>query len=303
MDSRWRDALLALWLCLAALLTGCQSSPPPVSVELIDVRDTRQSALTVREILGTYGSGCPLEGQHFSACVSCGGVLTYPPLVMPLRSSECALSMDALRIETEAGSALYVPSTAVSLGESYSELGTALVPEGAPQADPIYVNLRVVRSLTSDSEFLIQLACSDSTTAVLRMSLDTTHVVSLPVQSVPAPDYWIDLSNLTVWVDAGHIVVKTEGSADLVAYRTPGTAYVVLREDLGLQPDYARVDAAFLNSVKWPIIERNPKIPADTLRLQDEDLDVFSLRTLIAANEVAGVRSYRVIRITFPLPL
>lgn len=303
MDSRWRAALLALWLCLAGLLTGCQASPAPIPVELIDVRDTRQTALTVREILGTYGSGCPLAGQRFSACVSCDGVLTYPPLVLPLRSSDCALSMDALRIDTEAGSVLYVPSTVVSLGDSYSELGTALVPEGAPQAEPIYVNLRVVRSVESDSGFLIQLACSDSTTAVLRMSLDTTHAVSLPAQSVPAPDYWIDLSSLTVWVDAGHVVVKVAGSADLVAYRTPGTWYVVLREDLGSQPDYARVDTAFLNSVQWPITERNPKIPADTLRLQGEDLDVFSLRTLIAANEVAGVRSYRVIRVTFPLPL
>lgn len=300
MRSHRRSRVVLYVLFMAALIVGCQQERAAPSVELIDVSGVQQSVV-IREINGIYGPGCPLQGDSWSLCVSCSGMLTNPPLVAPPPDSGCTLSVTSLRVDTGAGNELYLPHEAVPLSSAYSEFGSAFFP-GDDSGPPLFVNVRIEPDSQAEGTLTIQLAYSAMPTEVARMSLDTARATSVSDSDVPPPDYWIELRNLTVWSDAHGIVVTAEGSADLVSYRTPGTEYVVLKEDLGAGPDFVRVDAAFRRSMRTPITVRNPTLQGSEFALGGEDLKTPRVRTIVISNEIAGVRAYRVITVSFHAP-
>lgn len=301
MSTRTRSPVAHAALCVGALLTGCAPQAAPYSVELIDADGLSHSALVVREINGSYGAGCPNPGASWSLCVSCEGVLTNPPLSLPSGETGCVLSVSSLRVETGQGSALYVAEAEIPVSSMYAEFGTEFLPNSA-SADPIYVNIRIEPGTDSASSSNIQVAYSSTPSEVARMSLDTARTTSVAAAGIPAPDYTIDLRDLTVWFDVHRIVQAAEGRAVLLAQRTPGTEYVVLKDDLGPSPGYERVDAAFQRGLRQAITTPNPSLAAHELALLGEDLTSPRVRTIIASNGSAGVRSYRVIAVSFRGP-
>lgn len=113
-------------------------------------------------------------------------------------------------------------------------------------------------------------------------------------QSVAAPDYTFDGSELAILTDVNDIVRSATGAVTLTAGQVAGQRYVLV--DAGGLDTYAELDDQYVRHTSAML---TATVPAATFRLIGEDLTTAQVRTMIIANTSSGVRSYQSFETTF----
>jgi hypothetical protein len=294
---------LALAVAPAA---GCGS--PPNSVAGAGQAFQRSGKLTalgnVIELNGSYGTGCLVREGQWSVATTAVENTTHPLLDVVRGNAACTLTLDSLRIGmNEASATLFVADAPIPIGQSFQPTGAAFRSMGAGPV-LLYGNARLLPDMSFNSTFMIQAIYSDDPNMVsANVSAGFEVVASEAVAgAVPAPNYGIDVTGLSLQVDANNIVTAASGSAVLLDMSQMGESFVITSTDLGANPQYVDVDAAFSAGTSMALAGGNPTIGAAAFALDGVDLSTPQQRTVIVAHDGGGVRSYQVISIRFFAP-
>jgi hypothetical protein len=177
---------------------------------------------------------------------------------------------------------------------------------GAYQASPsvfnsngFYANAKL--SATGyGADFVISLLYSDDPSNASGAAVATlqAEVATATAASVPAPNYTISLAGIAIATDVNDVIYSQSGTASLTAGSQVGQTYIVSSAS-GLTT-YAAIDAAYLAG-------GTPKTIAATIPISDFGLVTnttdltgnTTVRSIIIANTVSGIRSYERIAVTF----
>jgi hypothetical protein len=275
---------------LILMLPACGSDEVTGSAEAVS---KATQALTVGEIAsvnGTYGVNCDERTGAWSLEVAPAATLDNPEVSVILNDADCVLTLT--EVHTTAGIISAIP--AIPLGTSYAVSSSAF---GSVPVE-FYANANLTPA-GFGANFLITLPFSDDP-ALLSDSNTANYAVvvsSVTAESVPAPNYTIDVSGLAVLTDIDDVVQSVTGTADLTAGSVTGQTYVVVAAS-GLGT-YDEIDTAYEAGTPAAM---TLNIPAADFTLVGEDLTVPVVRTLIIANISEGVPSYEAFEITFNAP-
>lgn len=282
---------------LAAVLAvqGCQGDHE-VSRASVVIIDRRTQALTDADLVsvnGTYGAGCTNRLGEWSIEIAANAVLDNDPLSVIMNDIDCKLTLTELH--TLAG--IIPAEQEMLLTTSYHTLPSAF-------ANPVefYANARV-NDLSFSENFVLTILYSDDPSLATRDVFAGYAVVEATVtaESVPAPDYGLDVGGLELLVDINDVVQTATGTAVLSAglgSGQTGQTYVLL--DVAGLTTYAEIDNAYLTGAPAAL---PASFPALDFALVGEDLTTAQVRTLIIANIEDGVASYQSFQITFAMAL
>lgn len=283
----------SLLLC-AVLVSACGSSPEgspadgsPSTPEatLLDRRTETVPNTGLASINGTYGSSCSGRAGAWSLEVVAmpATALDHPLLSVVEGDLACVLAITSVRTVDGQLREAQMP---VTLSADASATPVAF---GYP---PLYVSASIsTSSTTRDAQ--IRVVYSDSAS----LANDIPPVVvasyaSTPLDAVAAPDYAIDIQNLTLQTDVNNIVLYALGDAFLSAGAIPGLRYTIAA---GRLTTFSAIDTAYLEG-SAPVAKT---IPASAFLLLGTDLTAGQVRTLIIARVMNGVRSYQVFVLSF----
>lgn len=290
-------------LLTVPMLAGCGEQTVRPTVSLVDRTTKALSLGTFLEVNGDYGAGCTNRSGSWSVGLGAFNNPTNPPLTVVKNDTSCTLSASSVRIGAVTSNSLYSPASSIQLGTLFASNGSAFA---AAMGDPVafYGNLRVTPDLSFNTDFVIDMVYSEDPSLVSASKLANYAVQSASASAgaVSPPDYSLDLTGLSLQVDANKIVQSASGSATLNDVSVSGQSYVASTNDLGATPSYAAVDAEFQAGMASAITGNNPMLAASLFSLGGANLSSGLLRTLIVASDVAGTRSYEVFRITFNAP-
>ena len=286
--------LLSMTTLAGALVnqSGC-ASDDSVQGNIVATNNTTQSLTSgdLDSVNGTYGAGCRNRSSgNWSVAIAGGAELDNAPLTVVLKNTACVLTVTELH--TEAGVVLANP--AIELSTSYQADPSAF-------GDPLtvfYANARLT-SVSFAGDFVIEMIYSDDPSLATGNNTAQFEVVesTATAESIPAPDYALDVATLGVLTDIDDVVVSVSGTAGLSegsGTGQTGETYVVVNAT-GLTT-YAAIDAAYTGATGAAI---DTTVPADDFALVGDDLTVSKVRTLIIAHTVDGVRSYQRFQVTF----
>jgi len=253
----------------------------------VGINETTQ-ALSAGDLLfanGTYGGSCRNRSGAWSVDIAGGSTLDHPPLSVILNNTSCVLTLTGLHM-------------AVGPLDAVPELElTASFQSPSAFGDPVqfYANARL-DSVSFADDFVLSILYSDDPALANGNNTANLDVVgsSATASSVPAPNYSINCTGITIQTDANDVVQSTSGNASLTADTVTGQLYVVV--EAGSLATYAQLDAAFLAGSQVAVAST---IPASSFTLEDTDLTDNQVRTVIIANTSNGVRSYQAFQITF----
>jgi hypothetical protein len=275
------------------MLSGCLGDDERVWYGRGKGIDRTTLGLTSGELLsanGTYGAGCVDQSGDWSVEIAGGATLDNPELLVVANNTACVLTLTEL--VTSGGTIAATP--AIALTASYQASASAF---GSPVE--FYANARL-SAVTFAADFVLTVLYSDDP-GLAPDDHDADFAVvqaTAAGQSVPAPDYTLDLSALEVLADVNHVVQTATGTADLTAGSVTGQRYVVAAAaDLDT---YAEIDTAYEAGTDAALVLA---IPAAAFGLVGSDLTNDQVRTLIVANISSGVRSYQAFEITFHPPV
>lgn len=308
-STRRRFATLLSSLALSLpLLSGCSDQTVRPAVNLVDRTTKALSVGAFLEINGLYGAGCTNRSGAWSVGIDGFTALTNPALSVLVGDSGCILSIASVRLGALGESSLYVAAEPFPLWAGYGQLSRAFsLNAGAEVA--FYANLRIEPDLTFSSNFTIDMAYSQDPRRVTGSIIASYYIepvvgVAASAGAVSPPDYAIDMTGLDVQVDGQKNVRSATGSAALIAAAVQGQTYVVTTADLGPAPSFAAVDGAFAGGAQQSlgVLGQSILIPASAFGLDGVSLSSPVIRTLIVANEQAGIRSYEVFALTISAP-
>jgi len=281
-----------LWIALLTQAAcGSQESATASAVAV----DRTTQALTIGQLAsvnGTYGALCRARAGAWSVAIATGATLDHTALSVVLNDSACVLTMTSLHTDT--GDILAMP--AIMLTASYQATPSAF---GSPAA--FYANAKL-NAVNFAANFQVNIIFSnDSSLATMDniASLATVVATATAAGSVPAPNYTLDVSGLSVITDASNIVQTVSGAAILTTGSVPGQQYLVVSAvgPLGPYPyTYAAIDTAFKAGTPTSI---SSTILAAQFVLVGGDLTTPQVRTVIVANAASGFVSYEAFKITF----
>ncbi len=302
----YRTALrrfLSVTTLACSLLTGCGPSEVKPRLDPIDHFTSALSLGSLLEVNGSYGTNCLNRSGSWSTGIAGFSSLTNPQLSVIKDDTACDLSLSSLRIGTVMTNKLYSPASAMALGSSYANSGTALKDD---PMNPIamYLNARITPDLSFTSDFTIQMVYSDDPRLATGTKAASYGIAqsSVSAGSVTPPDYTLSLSNLSIEADAGNIVLSVSGTADLTDVMTTGQQYAITSTNLGATPTIAEVEADFAAATQYAISGANPSIPGARFNLGSQNLTNGVTRNLIIQNLVSGTASYERFLITFNKP-
>lgn len=274
-----KPALLACALALAACGKSRSKGPADPTATLIDHRSETSPDTSITALIGVYGEGCadPLGEWSLSLGVATQALGDYRPLVVDQDDDDCILSIVA--VTTVDGHVLSAETPIVLDGSYLDE------PVGFGMPPVFFGNAKI--DLSSGRAPDLFFVFSDQK----ELAFDEPVSVAFQNESVPAPDYVVDLSNLTIQTDAANLVEASFGFITLRPNQTPGEGYALVR---GRLDSYDELDRAYQQS--RPI---QTHLAAAELELLGTDLDTPQVRTLIVANVVDGIRSYQAFALTF----
>lgn len=285
----------------ALVMTGCGSEVAPGSASVLD-RTTRPLTLgSVLELNGSYAPACvQRQGQSWSLGLGDFQSLTHAPLSVVLNDAGCTLYVTSFRVGTPEASQLYQPSNPLQLTASFFAMG---VPFRRDVQEPVafYANLRILPDTSFQGPFTVQAVYSEdvqATSVQLNPTSSLTVSAQLAVAGVPAPDYQARFTDLSFQVDAQNGVQSASGFVALEPQSVAGQSYVVEMGQLGPNPAYAELDAAYLSGTPTPL-SAGAMVPVEALGLLGQSLATPLVRNLLVVNQEAGIRSYQLIRITF----
>ncbi|MDB4990888.1 MAG: hypothetical protein JWN04_6066 [Myxococcaceae bacterium] len=240
--------------------------------------------LRLSSVDGTYGAGCTDRSGAWSLQLDPSSTqpLTNEPLSVNEADEGCVLTIVALRT---ADGAVLQSQSSLSLGEAYRD---APVGFGSP---PLVYAIGKLDSTAFRSDFAVTLAFSVDP-ATLADDAEVALAVAVQNDSVPAPDYTIDVRRLSTTTDVHNIVQQANGTLTLEYNRVAATGYAIAN---GRLVTYPAIDTSFRASHAG----MKPEISISELELTGLDLSTPQVRTLILANVAAGVRSYQVFFLVF----
>lgn len=295
--------ILSLTTLACSLLAGCGPSEVKPRLDPIDHFTSALSLGSLLEVNGVYGANCLQRTGSWSAGIAGFSSLTNSALSVIKDDTACELSLSSLRIGTVMTNSLYSPASAMALGSSYANNGTALKDD---PMNPIsmYLNARITPDLSFAGDFTIQMVYSDDPRLATGTKAATYGVAQSAVSagSVTPPDYTLSLANLGIEVDAGDVVLSVSGTGDLTDVLTTGQQYAITSTNLGATPTIAQVEADFAAATPYAITGANPSIAASRFNLVGQDLTSGVTRNLIIQNLVSGTASYERFLITFNKP-
>ena len=274
-------------IALLLLPVGCSDGGNADVYPTADVANRSAGGFNVglRSINGTYGAGCRDRTGSWSLEIDDLAELDHPALSVVNNDTDCVLTLTELVAENGLPVA-GAPSIAMTDAFQVS-------PSSFQDAVLYFANAKL-SSLTYQEDFTLSLIFSDheenvgSHGATLESSASTATAAS-----IPAPNYTLDLTGITLQTDAGNVVLESSGTADLTLVADEADGYAVV-EASGLTT-YAAIDAAY-QAADVPF---TTSIPAAAFTLMGTDLTGTQVRSLIIANIVDGVHSYRIFEVTF----
>lgn len=287
----------------ALMMGGCSSSPANESVsgraQAFDRTTHPLLAGDLASVNGTYGSGCTNRSGDWSLAIASGASLDHAALTVVLNNAGCVLTLTELRAAS--GAITAVP--AIALSDSFPMAASSF---GSPIQ--FYASARL-SAVTFASAFTLSIVFSDD--LALASAANTSNFAvttsSASASSVPAPDYGLDVSGISLQTDDANLVVTESGSAALatgVGSGQTGQKYVVVEGAItadGGAPAYAQINAAYGAGTA---VDLTATIAVAAFTLHAVDLSSPQVRTLILANiSSEGVRSYQVFAITFNSPV
>jgi hypothetical protein len=251
--------------------------------------DRTTHGLTAAHLLSVNGSygGCTDRSGNWSLAIADAAALDNAELSVTLNDTDCVLTLTSLH--TSDGILSADPSMELGTGfqTDASSFGGATV--------SFYANAKL-SSVSFAQDFVLSIIYSDDP-RLATADNDANFAVryaSATAESVPAPDYTIDMDGIAVLTDAADIVVSSTGTATLTAGNVAGQRYVVV-DASGLE-SYAEMEAAYDGAED---AELTSTIAAEKFDLDGEDLTSTKIRTMIIVNEQHGARSYQAFEITF----
>jgi hypothetical protein len=254
---------------------------------MADVIDRSSGGFNVglRSINGTYGAGCRDRAGSWSLEIDALAELDHPDLSVVNNDTDCVLTLTSLVAEN--GLAV-VGAPPIAMTDAYQVSASSF------EDDVLYFANAKLSSLTYQEDFTLSLIFSDheedvgSHAATLESSASTATAAS-----IPAPDYTLNLTGITLQTDAGDVVLESSGNAVLTLVTAEADGYAVV-EAAGLTT-YAAIDTAY----RAADVAFTTDIPASAFTLVGADLTAPQVRSLIIANIVDGVHSYRIFEVTF----
>jgi hypothetical protein len=290
--------LVAISTLAAALTTqsACSSSVDPAAHGKVVLVDRGSQALLASQLLsvnGTYGLGCRERSGDWSEAIAVGAMLDFDELSVVLNDTTCVLTLTELRTM---GGGRILATPAITLTASYQATPSSFVV-------PIefYANARL-SAVSFASDFVLNILYSDDPRLAAADVVATFAVAESTVmaEALPAPNYMLDVTGLSVLTDVNDVVQSVTGSVGLTAGSVTGQRYVVLNES-GLIL-YEDVDAAYLAATNFALTATIPAADFAASLLMVDLTGAPTVRTLIIANTADGVASYQVFAITFHEP-
>lgn len=284
-------ALLALFGLTVCSAKSSSNSVGP-SVELIDRSSSGLVTGDLTYVKGTYSScTARLDGQKWSVAIGSSTKLE-DELSVVKNDDTCKLVLTSLQT-----TGMFSADPAILLGTAYANNASKF---GSPVQ--FYANAKL-STATFSSAFTLTILVSDNlgtASGNKNPSYATVSTTSVTASGVPSPDYTVDMTNLTLLVDAHNLVTTATGTVDLTPVSQTGQWYVVTGTStpLSTPPSYAEVDTAYLAAAHYTI--NAPTIAAWKLGMVGEDLSAPGVkRTIVIANVLHDVRAYEVIAMTF----
>ena len=284
------SALVAVLMSVAG---ACDHSDEIVYARVVVTdRTTDAMASALRSVNGKYGSHCAGRHGDWSVAVNLDAVLVHPTLSVVEGDDACLLTLTSLGLDQ-----LFQAVPAIAMSDHYQVTGSAF--EATPGALGFCANARL-SALTFQQDFVISLTTYMDSGGIYRCSKTAGFDVvmaSVVADSLPAPDYTIELTHLSVLTDDSDVVQTATGTADLATAGVIGQHYVVLTS-LPPDPTYADIDTGFAAATSVAIAGDSPQVAADLFALVGLDLTTAQVRYLVIVNS-DEVRSYQVFTITF----
>ena len=299
-----RFLMTAAFACVAAAGCGTQATLGADVFPTAQATANSQAAIDigeVAEVTGSYGDGCKERQGAWSLAVKASALLTHAALSVERDNSECVLLIDGIRIGAGTStSGLYVPKAPIPLLGGYSNqpVGFGLSASAAPA---FYVNASILPDISFHSDFTIQVVYAEDPAKCGESKPSAPPVAiggGVSIQGIATPDYIATLAKLKVNTSLLGIVTSVTGSVEIDATQQTGESYCVLPYDLGQNPAYEAVDAAFRALTPTPMpADRHCSIPWIDLKLLGASLLQTAVRTLVIAHEVNGIRAYQTLTI------
>jgi hypothetical protein len=296
-----RNAFITSLFIGHGMMAACGSGGAQVDGSGTSINRTKQalSLGSAMEINGMYGPNCAQRSGEWSVGLIGFGLLTNSPLSVVMNDPNCKLLVTSMRFGSSQSNTLYAADAPIQLDANYQTAGSPFRKQ-VGDLPSLYANFRIQPDLSFSRDFSVQALYSDDPGSTALISNADFVVASGTALggNVPAPDYSAFATGLHFQVDAGKIVQSVSGQMDLSLQQVYGQTYVI-DSTLSDVSDYSLVDAAFLAGTPQTLAATDPNIPAAEFGLVGYQLQSPVQRNVIIANEVAGVRSYQIITISF----
>jgi len=292
---------VAAALALSVLVLGCGGEESVSPSTVVVTESTRASALSfaagdLQSVNGTYGAGCTDRSGGWSLLIQDEAALVYPALSVVKGNTECVLTMTSI-----VGTEEYEATPPLALADAFKATASAF---GTATEPVLFYGNGHLSASTFTADFVVHILYS-STSNPGTGENGAQYAVqsgSVAAESVPAPDYTIDMDAMLVETNNSKIVETATGTANLFDGTVTGQSWVIVTS-LPATPDYSDVDDAFkAGSATEFAPGADPTIPAAAFGIIGEDLTLSTVRYLIISNTVNSVSSYEVLTITFNGP-
>jgi hypothetical protein len=260
------------------------------------------SGVQIVEVNGVY-QGCLEMSGAWSVAVSGDDVeLDNPPLAVVQADFNCQLVITSARADQ-----LYVASSPRPAGGGEPQQSSSFTApsgdDGAPQVAFYASAVNTDPGYFGDFTLLFFYSPGPNQTSTGTTATYTTNTANpVDVNQLPAPDYSVDLSQMTLQTDANNWVTSASGPASFAFNSYPGSGYVIDDGTLPPNPTFGQLDALFTSQTATPIPwGGNFTIDASALSLQGIQLP--AVRNVIIGNDwFDGVSAYQNVSIAFASP-
>lgn len=276
--------------CMLGLVLGCgnQSQEP-----LVQVIPSSGAPGKINSIQGTYGPGCTnrLGTWALSLDGQCPA-LPDAPLSVEEGNGTCQLTLTTVVVDC-------VPyrTRGLPLAPNYQSFGYPFFKDG--DCDPTFYGNGNATDFLGIPPFVIKVLIDHNLGKTNQPYIvQADHIAAFVIdQTIPAPNYTLDVSALDIKINASRIVVQATGVMTLVPGIHSGERYVIVPELAAAQRTYAAIDALFGTQPQFSV---GTPIPAAVLNVVGQSLPNNPGRKydILVVHEESGIRSYEDITLT-----
>jgi hypothetical protein len=263
-----------------------------------------ESGVQIVELNGVY-QGCVQMSGAWSVAVNGndGIVLDNPPLEVVQADFNCQLLVTSVRADQ-----IYTASSPIQTGEfgpqQTSSFTVASEDGGAPQV-AFYANAwNMDPGYFGDfTLFFFYSPGPNQTSAGTTATYTTNAARDAQTDELPAPDYSVDLSQMTIQTDANGWVTSATGPANFTFNSVQANGYVIDDGTLPANPTFGELDALYTSQSPTQLTccgNWSFSIDASALSIQWTQLP--AVRNVVIGGGWGGLSTYQNVAITFSPP-